>query len=115
MEISDYTGGGDYLFAKNLSGIEFRLLETTLYDDDDDDCDDLPEEMDVHGKWLRVETEHFDDGYLSAVGELIEELKRHEAEAGDLFEVTRCEKSGRDQTDPYEVNVEALEPDQSRL
>lgn len=107
-DLHDYSGSGDYLFASNLSGIEFRLLSTTLYEGED-------LEFDVHGKWLEVETDDFKEGYISAVGELIEELQRLDAEDGDLFEVTRCEKTGPKQTDPYEVNLEALEPDQSRL
>lgn len=109
MKIGDYSGGGSYTFASNLSGIEFRLLEDKLYEGED-------LEHDLHGRWLKVETEDFEEGYISAVGELIEELQRLEAEPGEMFEVTHCRKSGKEQTDPYEVNVARVtDPDQSRL
>lgn len=115
MSLHDYSPGGDYLFAGNLSGIEFRLLDLEMYNPEDDEKPDPEIEGDVHGNWLHVETDDFEDGYISGVGELIEELQRLEAEAGDLFKVTRCQKSGPKQTDPYEVNLEEIEPDQSRL
>lgn len=108
MKIQDYSGGGDYLFASNLSGIEFRLLSDEIIE-----ADEL--EHDLHGNWLEVATEGFDSGHIAGVGELIEELQRLEAEPGDVFEVTRCKKSGPRDTDPYEVNLEAVEPDQTRL
>lgn len=112
--LHDHTPGGDLVFAGELSGVQFRLLSLSLHNNDDDDKPDVPE-GDVHGNWLEVETDELGEAFLSAPGELIEELQTHEAEEGDLFEVTRCAKSGPKQTDPYEVNLEALEEDQSRL
>lgn len=112
--LHDHSPGGDLLFAGDLEGEVFRLLSVELFNNDDDDKKDVPE-GDVHGNWLLVGTDQYDEVYMSAPGELIEELQRLEAEEGDLFEVTRCEKSGTAQTDPYEVNLNELEGDQERF
>jgi hypothetical protein len=112
--LHDHTPGGELIFAGEMEGVQFRLLSLELHNDDDDDKPDVPE-GDVHGNWLHVETDEAGEAYLSAPGELVEELQRLEAETGDVFEVTRCVKSGPAQTDPYEVNVEALEAEQGRL
>lgn len=109
------TGGLNLLFSDDLSGTEFRLREATLYD-----AEDVRESMDSdvpeYGRWLPVETADDGEGYAVAPGELIDELQRLEAEAGEAFVVTRCEKSGRRESDPYEVNVERLsDEDQQRL
>ena len=113
MSLHDHTPGGDLIFPEDLSGTEFRLLDLELYSNDDDAKKNVPE-GDVHGNWLHVRTPR-GEFYMSAPGELIEELQRHAAEPGDHFEVTRAVKSGPKQTDPYEINVEDLDPDQSRL
>lgn len=112
--LHDHSPGGDLVFAGDMSGVQFRLLDLALHNNDDDDKPDVPE-GDVHGNWLHVETDSEGEAYMNAPGELIEELQRLDAEQGDEFEVTRCAKSGPAQTDPYEVNLEAIEPDQSRL
>lgn len=114
MSIHDYTPGGDLVFPGDAEGVQFRLIEDQRYNNDVDDLPDVPE-GDVRGNWLKVETEQHDECFISAPGELIEELQRLEAEPGDCFEITRCVKSGPKQTDPYEVNLEDVEPDQSRL
>lgn len=115
MKIDDYSGQGDYLFANNLTGIEFRLKEDRVYDADDDDEPSPTIEAEVHGKWIRVETGEFEDGYISAVGGLLSELKRLEYDVGDYYAVETCQKEGRKQTDPYDVELVEVEPDQSRL
>lgn len=109
------TGGLSLLFPDELSGKEFRMTEAALYD-----AEEVREEIDADhpqfGRWLPVETEADGEGYAAAVGELVEELQRLEAEAGEQFVVTRCQKSGPQESDPFEVNLERLGPeDQSRL
>lgn len=108
------TGGLNLLFSDELSGTEFRLREASLYSAEEV-RDDLGADTPEFGRWLPVETEE-GEGYAVAPGELVEELQRLEASAGDEFAVTRCEKSGRGETDPYEVNLEAItDPDQTGL
>lgn len=109
------TGSLSLLFPDELSGTEFRLSEASVYD-----AEEVREEIESDtpefGRWLPVEANGDGEGFANAPGELLEELKRLEAEAGESFVITRCEKAGDDDTAPYEVNVERLGEDaQSRL
>lgn len=108
------TGGLNLLFPDELESIEFRLTDVTLLDADEV-RDEIESDTPEFGRWIPVETED-GEGFASAPGELVEELQRLEAEAGEEFTVTRCQKSGNAESDPYEVNVERLsEEDQKRL
>jgi len=106
------TGGPNLVFADDLQGTEFELRETAVYEADEvSDTGEVPE----FGRWIPAQT---DDGdvWLVGVSELIEEIQRYDAPGSCAFEVTRCEKSGPKQTDPYEVNLEAVnEGQQKRL
>ena len=51
------------------------------------------------------------DAWGVALGEFVEELQSYENPMGLTYEVTRCEKSGSRQTDPYEVNLEVRDGD----
>jgi hypothetical protein len=106
------TGSDDLYFADDLSGIEFKLREAAVYDADEvSDDGEVPE----FGRWLPATVDDR-DCWLVAVGELVSELQRYEDTVGVTFAITRCEKSGTRQTDPYEVNVEqAGDTGQSRL
>lgn len=113
--LHDHSPGGELVFGGELQGTEFRLLDLKLYSNDNDDKPDVPANDSVHGNWLKARTEKHDEVFIYAPGELIEELQQYGAEEGDAYEVTRCKKSGPGQTDPYEVNVAEIEPDQERL
>lgn len=111
------TGGASLVFAGDASGARFRLREAVLYDAEEvrdelgHDDDDPPQ----YGRWLPVEIEE-EDAWMVAPGELIEELQRLEAEPGEVLEITRIEKSGSAETDPFEVNVERkADADQTRF
>jgi hypothetical protein len=103
------TGGVDLLFADDLSGTEFELREASVYEAEEvrEDVDgDIPK----FGKWMPVTTSD-GEGWVVALGELVEELQTYENPMGLKFSVTRCEKSGTEQTDPYEVNLEVEDGD----
>jgi len=110
IDLEDHSGGGpDLLFADDLSGTEFQVREASVYEAEEvreaESSDDMPR----FGAWIPVRTEAEGDAWMVALGELTDELKRFEAVTGGTwFEVTRCEKSGPDQYDPYEVNLEAV-------
>lgn len=108
------TGGSDLIFASDAEGTEFRLTEPAVYEAEEVRDEIGDDETPAFGRWIPIETPD-GDGWLNAVGELVEELQTFDAEEGDLFEVSRCEKSGGGETDPYEVNLVEVEPDQSRL
>jgi hypothetical protein len=109
------TGGVDLLFADDLTGTEFQLRESAVYG-----AEEVREEVDTDipkfGDWLPA-TVDGNDAWLVALGELVEELQGYENPLSLTLEVTRCQKSGTDQTDPYEVNVEVVDgdPNQSGL
>lgn len=112
------TGGPSLVFAGDAKGVRFRLREVALYSAEEtaeelgNDPDEGPPQF---GRWLPIQAED-EDAWMVAPGELVEELQRLEAEAGELFEVTRCQKSGNRETDPFEVNLERLSDDeQTRL
>lgn len=111
------TGGAALIFADEAAGCRFRLREASIYDaeevrDDLGHDDDAPPK---YGRWLPVEISD-EDCWLVAPGELIEELQRLEAEVGVVYEITRIEKSGSGETDPFEVNLERkADVDQTRL
>ena len=104
------TGGIDLLFADDLqNGVQFELREASVYNAEEvrEDVDgDIPK----FGKWIPASTEN-GDAWIVALGELVEELQTYENPMAVTFDVTRCEKSGSKQTDPYEVNLEAVEGD----
>lgn len=104
------TGGIDLLFADDLkNGVEFELREASVYE-----AEEVREEVDgdipKFGKWIPATTEN-GDAWVVAVGELVEELQTYENPMGVTFKVTRCQKSGSKQTDPYEVNLEDVDGD----
>ena len=103
------TGGVDLLFADNVSGTVFELREASVYQ-----AEEVREEIDgdipKFGKWMPVTTAN-GDAWIVALGELVDELKTYDNPMGVTFDVTRCEKSGSQQTDPYEVNLEVVDGD----
>jgi hypothetical protein len=117
------TGGIDLFFADDLSGETFMLRDAAVYDADEV-RDEIGGDVPKFGRWMPVHMATSDgqtegSGWVVAVGELIEELQTVRADPVEVpFTVTRCEKSGSGQTDPYEVNVEQhhdLDEDQSSL
>jgi len=113
-KLSESVMGVELVFPSDAASTVFQLSEDAVYGAEevrDETGSDTPQ----YGKWLRVET-NGQEAFLSAPAELRKELVDHGAEPGETYEVTRCEQSGPDPSDPYEVNVEARsEPDQERL
>lgn len=112
------TGGIELLFATDLEGETLILRESAVYEAKEvreETESDTPE----FGRWLPVETDDGTDGWAVAVGELIEELQDARPDPTAVpWEVTRCQKSGPAQTDPYEVNIaftESNDPKQTGL
>lgn len=111
------TGSSSLVFAADAQGIVFRLTEAAVYGAEEvreeigQGDDGTPE----YGRWLRAEIEE-EEAWINAPGEVIQELQRLDAEAGEIFTVTRCQKAGNGETDPWEVNMERLsDDDQTRF
>jgi len=108
------TGGQSLIFPDDAEGVRFRLRRTELYSADEV-RDEIGQDTPEYGRWLMAEIEG-ETGFFLCPGEMIEELQDLEVESGQVLEVTRMEKSGGDETDPYEVNVERHSTDtQTRL
>lgn len=110
VDLEDHdTGGIELLFADDLEGTTLKLREASVYEAEEVRSEvggDIPK----FGNWLPVETDD-GDAWAVALGEFVDELKTYENPMALTFTVTRCEKSGTDQTDPYEVNVEIEDGD----
>jgi len=103
------TGGVNLFFADDLEGEQFDLQDASVYDAEEV-RQEIGGDVPKFGRWMPVD--HADgDGWIVALGELIEELQQFENPQAVTFTVTRCEKSGNEQADPYEVNVEADDGD----
>lgn len=111
------TGGASLIFPDDAEGVRFRLNEAAVYDADEvrDELGAGDDGTPAFGRWLSVEIED-EDCWLNAPGEVIEELQRIEAEPGEVLEVSRLEKSGNGETDPFEANISRkADADQTRL
>jgi hypothetical protein len=95
-----------------LEGETFCLRESAVYE-----AAEVREETDTDtpefGDWVPVTPVHKNgddrghDGWAVAVGELIECLQQSDADLTTVpFTITRCQKSGSAQTDPYEVSMD---------
>lgn len=104
-DLSDHDIGSiDLLFADDLEGSTFSLREAAVYEAEEV-RKEVEQDIPKFGNWMPVETDD-GDAWVVALGELVEELQRFENPAAVTVVVTRCEKSGPEQTDPYEVNLE---------
>lgn len=120
-DLSDVdTSGTELWFSDDVEGKTFVLREKSLFEAAEvrDETDsDVPE----FGRWFPVtllgdDGQRDREGFVVAVGELIEDLQDMQPDPGAVgWTVTRMEKSGPKQTDPYEVNVEPVEsPDKKQ-
>jgi hypothetical protein len=110
------TGGETLLFADQLEDHDFRLDELAVYDAEEV-REELDQDIPKFGRWLPARIESQDErAWLVGLGELIEELQRFEDPTAGVYTVSRCEKSGSGEQDPYEVNVEPVaDADQTGL
>lgn len=104
-------GAEGLIFPDNLGKQTFSLTDSSLYDAEEVQ-EALDQEYPEFGRWLQVDVpQHEGDAFMAAPGELIEELQELEAEPGERYRCTRCEKVGPRESDPYEVNVIRQEED----
>jgi len=114
-DLSDVdTSGTELWFSDDVEGKTFILRELAVYEAAEV-RDETDTEVPEFGRWFPVTVLDEDgeidrNGWLVAVGELIEELQDLAPDPTAVeWQVTRMEKSGPEQTDPYEVNIEPEE------
>jgi hypothetical protein len=104
-DLSDSVSGStELVFPDDVTGTEtYRLQKRKVYD-----AEDVREELDSdvpqYGKWLPVEL-NGDEAWLVAPSELRSELVDQEIRTGERFTIDQMTKSGRGQSDPYEVSI----------
>lgn len=112
-DLDEYDSGGtELIFSDELEGTTFSLRELAVYEAEEvrqEVGGDVPK----FGNWIPIKTDDV-DGWAVALGELVEEIKRYENPVAVTISVTRCQKSGDNQTDPYEVNTELVEGDRKQ-
>ena len=101
------TGGDTLVFADELRGTVFRLRESAVYKAEEVQGQ-LGQDVPRFGRWLPATTKDAGECWLVGLGELIDELQAIQDPTAGYYEVTRCEKSGPADQDPYEINVEAV-------
>lgn len=108
----------ELVFPDSLEGLEFQVREALLYSAEEvreETGSDVPE----FGDWIPVRTKvngTMQDGWMVGLSELDQWLANTENPESGIWVISRAEKSGTSQTDPYEINVEKLDQsDQGRL
>jgi hypothetical protein len=104
------TGSTELVFPDDANG-QYRLRERTVYDADEVRTE-LETDIPKYGVWLPVEIDG-DDAWLSAPSELRSTLVEDEVRAGELFEIVTMRQDGIDQSDPYKVEVQYPESDET--
>ena len=112
------SGSTELVFPDDADGETYRLRERSVYDAEEV-RDEIEAEIPEYGSWLPVEL-NGDEAFLSAPSQLRAILVEDEIRPGEAFRVETVRKTGRDQSDPYKVQVsfperEAGEPAQSGL
>jgi len=105
------TGSQDLYFAAELDeqAPELSLVEYAVYTADEVRDEIENDDTPSYGNWIPVQdgnTGTTERAFCQAPAELIEELQTRDLAPGDVFQITRCERSGPEDHDPYEVNVE---------
>jgi hypothetical protein len=105
------TSGIELFFADNLEGETFYLRSASVYEAEEV-REETGTETPEYGRWFPVHGATEDGetdgvtGWAVALGELVQEMQNAPGNPVEIpWTVTRCEKSGPEQTDPYEVNV----------
>lgn len=113
------TGSTELVFPDDATG-RYSLRERSVYDAEEVRVE-LDTDIPQYGSWLPVEIEETGaEAWLTAPSRLRTILVEDEIRAGERFEIVKMQKRGRDQSDPYEVEVsfpdrEARPEDQARL
>ena len=105
QDLSDsVTGTTELVFPDDATGT-YSLQERSVYD-----AEEVRTELDTDipqfGKWMPVEDhETGDDAWLNAPSALRSRLVEDSVKPGERFRIETMEKRGREQSDPYRVEV----------
>jgi hypothetical protein len=105
------SGSTELVFPDDTGGETYSLTELSVFD-----AEEVREELETdipqYGSWLPVTiTETGEEGYLSAPAALRKELLDASIRPAEQFRIVTMEKTGRDPSDPYRVELEFPERD----
>lgn len=107
----------ELVFPDGLEGTVFRVESTLMYPAEEV-REETGNEVPEFGDWVKAQIHTGEDwnmGWIVGLSE-VEQWLANEAETNKTYELTRAEKTGVSQTDPYEVNIETVsEEDQQRF
>lgn len=98
------SGSTELVFPDDADGQLYSLRERSVYGAEEV-RDELGTEIPQYGSWLPVELENGDEAWLTAPSQLRSVLLEDEIKTGERFRIDTIEKRGRDQSDPYTVQV----------
>lgn len=102
----------ELVFTDGLEGTVFSIPRTPAIYTAEEVREATDNDVPEFGDWLKVRLPQLDeDGWLVAVSELEQWVAKTENVTAGTYEVTKCEKTGTAQTDPYEVQVETITND----
>lgn len=114
------SGSTELVFPDDTTGKMYRVRELVVFDAEEV-RDDLGIAHPEYGKWLPVEVlETGLDAYLTAPSQLRTELVQADVNPGERFQIDLMQKQGRNQSDPYQVELsfpdrKAVPEDQASL
>jgi len=98
------TGSTELVFPDDATGT-YSLRERSVFDAEEVRVE-LGTEIPQYGSWLPVEIEETGaEAWLSAPSRLRSILVEDEIRPGERFCIEKMQKRGREQSDPYEVQV----------
>lgn len=112
QDLNDSVSGSTELVFPDDSTGQYSLRERSVYE-----ADEVRSELDgdvpKYGSWLPVEELDKDrEAWLIAPSELRSRLVEDEIRVGERFEIVTMTKTGRDQSDPYRVEIEYPDRDE---
>jgi len=106
------SGSTELVFPDDAPRRQYSLRELAVYD-----AEEVRSEMEMetdvpkYGSWLPIVTDDRDDGWLTAPSELRQKLLNEDVKPGETFIIESLEKSGIDESDPYQVKLSFPERD----
>jgi hypothetical protein len=106
------SGSTELVFPDGATG-QYRLAERTVYDAEEV-REELGGDVPKYGSWLPVEElETGNEAWLTAPSQLRAVLVEDSIETGERFEIVTMTKTGTDPSDPYRVDVEYPDRDET--
>lgn len=114
------TGADGFVFPDSLENVKFEMTENAVFsayevrvqehseeEAVEDDYEAQKEgQTPAYGRWIPAHVDGRDgEQWVAAPGEFIEELQTYDDPVENRMRVSRCRKSGPDESDPYEVNI----------